>query len=254
VSTAQTEDGALLEWQSSGDGSPVLLIAGQASSLHGWDSVAEALASDHRVVQFDSRGIGASETGLPESFSTRGFARDAVAVLDAAGVEAAAIVGHSMGGRVAQWLAIDAPERVRRLVLISTTGGDARGVRRTGRATADLTSGNRERLLPLFFSAPFAASHPDMVDAFFDADASRETRRLHFRASGDHDAWDELDRIVAPTLIIHGTDDELTPVGNASRLASAIPGSTLLEVPGALHALHLESQAVQDAVAEFLRD
>jgi pimeloyl-ACP methyl ester carboxylesterase len=110
-----------------------------------------------------------------------------------------------MGGRVAQLLAIDHTPRVGALVLGATTAGDERGFPRTAQATADLTSGDPQRLARLFF----------------------RDEELHRHASRTHDAWDVLDKITAPTLVIHGTDDELTPPENARLIAGRIPGAEL---------------------------
>lgn len=127
TSTARTADGARLAWRSRGGGEPLLLISGQAVDATAWDAVIPDLSRRFRVITFDHRGIGRSEPGADEAYTTRSFARDAAAVLDAAGVDRAHIYGHSMGGRVAQWLAIDHAPRVGALVLGATTGGDDRG-------------------------------------------------------------------------------------------------------------------------------
>jgi pimeloyl-ACP methyl ester carboxylesterase len=111
-----------------------------------------------------------------------------------------------MGGRVAQWVAIDHGSRIGALVLGATTAGDERGVPRTTQASADLASGDPHRLARLFFRDE--QTRPDAA-AFFDLRTSRHIRRLHRQASLGHDAWDELGRITASTLVIHGTDDEL---------------------------------------------
>lgn len=249
---ARAADGTPIAWEARGNGDPVLLIAGQATGMHGWGPFADALARDKRVIVYDHRGIGASGEGDPAAYSTRGFASDAVAVLDAVGEADAHVVGHSMGGRVAQWLAADHPERVRRLVLIATTAGDATGSRRDKAALADLLSGDRRRMLPLFFADAWAAGHPSDVDAFFTRVASRAALRGHFAASRDHDATDALARITAPTLVVHGRRDALTPVDHARLLAERIPGAELLELD-ARHGLHLDTPEVAAAVRRFLR-
>jgi pimeloyl-ACP methyl ester carboxylesterase len=134
-------DGTPIAWTDAGTGSPLLLISGQGVDSSAWDGVLPAFAADHRVIVFDHRGTGASGAGDESGYTTRGFARDAVAVLDAAGVGRAHVYGHSMGGRVAQWLALDAPERVASLVLGATTAGDLGGSPRSAAASADLASG-----------------------------------------------------------------------------------------------------------------
>lgn len=252
MATATASDGTVIEWTSEGVGPALLLIAGQASSMHGWTHVLPELAETHTVIRAEHRGIGGSAIGDPDRLTTRHLAQDAVAVLDAAGIERADVYGHSMGGRIAQWLAVDAPERVGRLVLAATTGGDARGVRRAPSATAILASGDRDALCPLLFSSAFEHEHPDAVDAVFTVVSTPAAQRLHFGASSGHDAWDALARITAPTLVVHGTADLVTPPGNAEQLAKSIPAAELHLEVGGLHGLHLESTAVRARILRFL--
>lgn len=260
---ATADDGVPIAFEESGTGVPVLLIAGQATGMNGWGPFARALASEHRVIVFDHRGIGDSGLGDPARYSTRLFADDGLAVLDAAGVAAAHVIGHSMGGRVAQWLAADHPGRVRKLVLVGTTASDRlrhageaaeaaeAEQRRDPRVVADLLSGDRARMLPLFFDADWAEANPEAVAGFFDRVASRPALRGHFAASRDHDAREVLGRIRAETLVLHGRADALTPIGQARLLAGAIPRARLLEFD-ARHGLHLDTPAVLTAVRAFL--
>ena len=251
---ATADDGVPIAFEEAGTGVPLLLIAGQATGMRGWGPFADALAEDFRVIVFDHRGIGDSSTGDPATYSTRQFADDALAVLDAAGVSAAHVVGHSMGGRAAQWLAAEHPSRVRRLVLVGTTASDragGAGDRRDPAVVADLLSGDRDRMVPLFFDADWARAHPEAVAGFFDRVASRAALRGHFAASRDHDARDVLGRIRSDTLVIHGREDSLTPVAHARLLAEGIPHARLLELD-ARHGLHLDTPDVLDAVRTFL--
>ncbi len=201
------------------------------------------------MITFDHRGTGDSEAGGETSFTTRTFAQDAAAVLDAAGVERAHVYGHSMGGRVAQWMAIDTPGRVGALVLGATTGGDEGGFPRSSTATADLASGDARKLARLFFEG---AELREDATAFFTPGTTRRNRRLHYQASRAHDTWDLLHRINAPTLVLHGSRDELTPPANGERLAELIPGAELQILPGARHGYYLERPDATDAVLEFL--
>jgi pimeloyl-ACP methyl ester carboxylesterase len=248
---ATADDGTRIAFEERGVGVPVLLIAGQATGMHGWGGFAEALARDFRVIVYDHRGIGGSGLGEPGAYSTRAFADDAVAVLDAAGVGAAHVVGHSMGGRVAQWMAADHPERVRRLVLIATSSGDRSASRRDPSVIADLLSGDRARMRPLFFDEAWTNAHADEVDAFFSRVASRPALRGHFAASRDHDGAQALERVRAQTLVVHGTRDALTPLAHAHVLAQRIPVSTLVHFD-ALHGLHLDTPDALEAVRGFL--
>lgn len=250
VSRAVAADGARIAWSEYGAGPPLLLIAGQAVDSTVWDAVVPDFARYFRVLTFDHRGIGRSETGTDEAYQTRSFASDAAAVLDAAGAGRAHVYGHSMGGRVAQWLAIDHAPRVGALVLGATTAGDERGVRRSARVNADLASGDSNRLARLFFSD--GQNRPEAA-AFFAQTASRHARRLHRQASRAHDAWDDIGRIAAPTLVIHGIDDELTPPGSARMLADRIPHAELALLAGARHGYYLDHPAATEIVTGFLR-
>lgn len=248
--TARTEDGALLSWRESGAGEPLLLISGQAVDSSSWDPVVPELAREFRVITFDQRGTGHSEEGTEERYTTRALAHDVLAVLDAAGVGRSHVYGHSMGGRVAQWLAIDHPDRLGALILGATTGGDRRGVARSDRATADLASGDPGRLAPLFFAD---GTRRAGAEAFFNQQATPRAKALHRRASRRHDAWDELGQITVPTLVIHGADDAMTPAGNATRLAEMIPGAELALRPGMRHGYYLEDPSASRLVIDFLR-
>jgi pimeloyl-ACP methyl ester carboxylesterase len=252
VERAVTDDGAQLAWDSTGSGEPLLLIAGQAVTAASWDAIVPALARRHRVITFDHRAIGRSTAGTATAISTRDLARDAVAVLDAAGVERAHVYGHSLGGRVAQWLAIDFPQRVGALVLGATTGGDDRGVPRSPEVTADLVSGDPARLVPHFVTPAWAAAHPEAATALVTVTGSRAALVLHYRASRGHDAWDELGRITAPTLVLHGRDDRLTDPGNAELLARAVPGAQLVLLEGMRHGYFVQDATAAERLLDFL--
>lgn len=251
--TAVTADGAELVWSLYGLGEQtLLLLPGQATTHRSWMHVVPVLAAGHRVLVMDHRGIGESTLGDDPEIGTRGFAADAVAVLDAAGVEAAHLYGHSMGGRVAQWMAVDAPERTASLVLVGSTPGDAHGPARATEVSRALPGGDLDAMGPLFFTEDFFAAHPDVARCFFARDASVTARRVHFQASTGHDAWDVLPRIAAPTLVVHGTEDPVNLPAHGRLLAERIPGAELLELPGQRHCPHLESAACTEAVLEFV--
>lgn len=252
VKIALAPDGAELVWADDGEGEPLLLIAGQATGMAGWGPTAHALAHHFRVIRYDHRGIGNSGKGSADRYTTRLLAADAAAVLQAAGVGAAHVYGHSMGGRIAQWLAIDNPQNVRTLFLAATSGG--KGVRGGGSAAAmdALLSGDSDRMVPLFFDPHWAGEHPEAVRTFFGSTASAWAKSRHFRASRDHDAWCHLGSIQAPTLILHGTDDALTPLPNAVLLYQHIRRSTLVKVPGARHGLHLDHPETIGWIRQFI--
>lgn len=254
VNFAQAPDGAELAWTSEGDGEPMLLIAGQATSMDGWGPTAELLSRHYRVIRFDHRGIGRSGKGEADRYTTRLFAEDAAAVLDAAGADLAHVYGHSMGGRVAQWLAVDYPRKVRTLILAATSGGkwpDA-GTQPDKAALEALVSGDMSRLEPLFFDAEWVGANPVATHTFFNSPASAWAKARHFKASREHDAWRDLGSVQAPTLILHGTEDALAPLPNALLLREHIRGSVLVRVPGAGHGLHLDHPETVEWIRQFV--
>lgn len=255
--TARADDGTELLWQEQGAGSPLLLLQGQATPMAGWDRVAAELATQFRVLRSEQRGTGGSAPGpagrvAEERFTTRALAADVRAVLDAAAVDRAQVVGHSMGGKTAMWLAVDEPARVASLVLLATSAGAADGVPRDAEAHRLLLGGDPAERRRLFFADDWAQEHPDEVRAFFALDADRPTLRALYRASTTHDALAVLPRITAPTLVVHGTEDRLAALASAERIAAEIPGATLVAVPGAGHGLHLDSPAAAATVRAFL--
>lgn len=253
---ATAADGTRLYYDVRGDGEPLLLISGQANDHHQWELIRPGLAEHFRTIVFDHRGTGVSDK--PKSgYSTSGFAADAVAVLDAAGVDRAHVYGHSMGGRTAQWFGIEHPDRLASLILGATTPGDRHGIARSEHATRLLTSSparrDRRAFMELMYTPSWIDAHPEVLVSRVD-ELPGHARLGHFAASQGHDAWERLPEIVAPALVLHGDDDELNPVGNAELLASRIPKSTVRLIDGARHGYHDEFAAeATAAVVDFLR-
>ncbi|MBB3665391.1 pimeloyl-ACP methyl ester carboxylesterase, partial [Prauserella sediminis] len=184
-------------------------------------------------------------------------AEDAVAVLDAAGAGRAHVYGTSMGGRVAQWLAADHPERVDRLVLGCTSPGGSHAVDRDPDVTRRLAQHDaaavRQALLDLMYTPAWLAAHPGPYRTIGERDTPPHVLRRHRIASHRHDAWDVLPDITAPTLVVHGTDDVFNPAANAPLLAERIPGATLRLIPGARHAYFEERRDIAGPlVLDFL--
>lgn len=253
---APTADGTRIAFQVSGTGAPLLLLSGQSSSHRWWTRVRPDFDADRRVLTLDHRGTGDSDAP-PGPYDTRGFADDAVAVLDHLGIERADVYGTSMGGRVAQWIAVRHPHRVRRLVLGCTSPGGTHAVERSAavrRALADPDpAAARRALLDLMYTPEWLARNPGPYWTLGDPTMSRRARHEHLLASKGHDAWDALPAVTAPTLVLHGDQDELNPTANAPLLAERIPGARLQLVPGARHAYFEERRDVASpAVREFL--
>ena len=254
---ANAADGTRLWYEATGDGPPLLLVAGQASDREVWMPVRADFEALHRVIVFDHRGTGDSDKPEAPPYTTRGFAADAVAVLDATGVARAHVYGISMGGRIGQWLAIEHAARVGALVLGCTTPGNAHGIRRPPEVDPELMSGDPARMQPLLVSPAWAAANRALLANHARAALRRPVppyaRRLHYEASEAHDAWDRLPEITAPTLVIHGGDDRVNVTANAPLLAGRIRGAELCILEGARHAYFWEQRAEASArVLAFL--
>lgn len=249
-------DGRRVAFQIAGAGPPLVLLAGQANSHHWWDDVRTDFTGHRTTITIDHPGTGDSDPPPPES-STRSFAADVSAVLVHLDCGPVDVYATSMGGRVAQWLAIDHGPQLRRLVLACTSPGGPRAVERTADVRRRLARpGTEERvrsLLELMYTSAWLASHPGPYRVLGDPTMSGPSRRVHLRASDGHDAWDRLPRIAAPTLILHGANDEMTPAVNAELLATRIPDSSVRLFPKMKHAFFDEARSVvSPIVSEFL--
>ncbi|MEU3229539.1 alpha/beta fold hydrolase [Nocardiopsis alba] len=251
-------DGTRLWYDVHGAGEPLLLIHGQSLDHEMWEGVYTDLAEHHRVVRMDLRGTGGSDAPVDGPYSMELLAGDAQAVLDDLGIDRAHVYGFSMGGKVAQTLAASAPERVGALVLGSTAPGGDNEVERPHHASVALRKANTEEgrvlIAHLFYTPEWADSHPETVARILPRNPLRAQRR-HYEASLKHDGWDRLPLIQAPTLVVHGEDDELTPVANAELLAERIPDARTLILPGARHGYpHEAAPKATEAVVDFLAD
>jgi pimeloyl-ACP methyl ester carboxylesterase len=237
-----------------GRGDPLMLVAGTGYPGATWSvDVVDALAARHAVLTFDHRGTGDTPPGEGR-YSTRGFAVDAIALLDALDLPAAHVVGHSMGGRVAQWMALDHPERTRSLVLAATGPGQFRDDRPVTRGVPvhtalDLVERGyagymADHIARTFFTPEFVESAPDRVDwlvrAFWEHRPTLEEYLRHIVARQEHQTADRLADIDVPTLVLVGDRDTHVAGTGVHRDQSAylvdhIPDSTLVVIPGVAH-------------------
>lgn len=236
----------------------VLLIMGLGVPGAGWDRQAPALAREFKVITYDHRGTGASDSA-PLGYTIGDMAADAIGVLDHLGLRRAHVVGISMGGFIAQAIALDHPERVDRLVLCSTAFGGPKTVPASPDVLADLAGTSQHspdeqvrRRLRLNFGEKFIRDHPAEVRSFLESagrmPVAEGTRLAHLLASAQFDRSADVVRIAAPTLVIAGTDDILVPPDNGRLLARRIPGAKLLLYEGAGHSFIFERSR------EFVRD
>jgi pimeloyl-ACP methyl ester carboxylesterase len=260
---ALTRDGrAELYWESAGAGVPALLIAGLALGAGSWWRTVPVLAKRFRVLTYDHRGVGRSHSKT-QTFSTAQMADDAVAVLDAAGVDAAHVYGFSLGGMVAQQLALRAPGRVRSLVIGATHPGG----RRATVPGPDVLSFFRRRpglpheeaawaSVPFNYGARCRREHVDRIaqdiERRLSAPFAEAAYRAQLTAGSTHDCGPRLRQISAPTLVVHGREDRMIPLPNAEVLADGIPGAGLRILEHAGHQYATDEPAVDDEIRAFL--
>jgi 3-oxoadipate enol-lactonase len=238
--------GLELHYEERGSGRPLLLIAGIPAVASDWGPLAERLGEWRRVVAYDNRGSGRS-TVTPGPYSCSQLAGDAVSLLDSLGIERADVFGMSLGGMIAQELALGWPERVDRLVLGCTHCGTDHAPpmpRETGRAFALETDDWALRMRRL---APFAFAggvDPALLAAFVDKKSGDVQDPVGYTAQIaavlGHDTYERLPRIDRPTLILTGDDDRVIPAASSDVLHERITGSRLEVLPGAGHLFFLE--------------
>jgi 3-oxoadipate enol-lactonase len=241
----------------------LVLIQGMGFDRHGWDPVARKLRRHFRLVLVDNRGSGLSH--LPAgSFGVADMAGDVVAVLDDAGIRRAHTMGVSLGGMIAQELAVDHPDRVGGLVLVSTMPGwpfaypmPAVSVRLFAATRTMTREAALRRHAENALSAYTIERQPEVVDQLVDVQRSRQAdpRAVSAQAAAGARYAGRLrqTRIRARTLVVQGTADTVVDPGNGKLLADRIPGARLLIFPDLGHLLFWEDpDGFATAVISFL--
>lgn len=242
---------------------PVLLFANSiGTSLQIWDTLVPALAERYRVLRYDMRGHGltqATPVTADEGYSLDRLADDAAALLDALGIPAVHVCGLSIGGMMAQRLAVKAPERVRGLILCDTAG-----LIGPPSVWADRIAAIRARGLPSiadgvmarWFTEGFRAERPDQIRGYV-AMLGRTTEEGYIgcaMAIRDADLRADNAGIAAPTLVVVGDQDMATPPALARELADSVPGARFVILPGAAHIPCVERPAeLATLIDDFLR-
>ncbi|GIU92638.1 MAG: hypothetical protein KatS3mg011_1544 [Acidimicrobiia bacterium] len=248
-----------IAWSDQGSGSPVLLIHGLGYGRWGWGPFGDRLAERFRVVSFDNRGIGESDVP-PGPYTVGDMAEDAVAVLDAAEVRSALVLGASLGGMVAMELAWRYRDRVDRLVLVGTTPGGTRSYPMpsgTVRLMEEAPSLDPEVALRRFVENALGETrNPRLVDEIYRLRLANPPDprgwQAQAAAAAGFDIAERLADIDVPALVIHGSADRVVDVRNASLLAEALPDARLVILEGAGHLCFWEQpDDVEAAVIRF---
>lgn len=260
-------NGIDIAYRISGEGDPLLLIGGFGMTKEGWDELAAPLEGHFRVVTFDNRGVGESTTPS-EPFTIDDMAADAAALLDHLGIGRAHLFGVSMGGLIAQTLALDYPDRVLTAVLGCTSHGGRHAVQPEVEVMETLASITVpgippeeavRRRLPILLSDRFLREEPERVEAFVERSiryqptpqgAAGQMRALSF-----FNVKRRLGEIRCPVLVMTGDEDRMMPPANAHLLADGIPGARLHVVEGAGHTFFLEKpEEVTRVLIEFFTE
>ncbi|MDX6679052.1 MAG: hypothetical protein QOE31_3104 [Solirubrobacteraceae bacterium] len=243
--------GSELHVERRGDGPPLLLIQGMgANSTHWGEPFLHELERDFELLLYDHRGTGRSGS-TNGNITTADLAADAVVLLDALGVERAHVLGFSMGGMVAQELALCAPQRVITLVLVGTSAGGTQSKPTSAEVVQALTlaalSGDRERMLRTGFafvvSAPYAAeaeNYAMFAQAARQHPASIQVLLEQQSAIVAHDTYGRLRALDVPTLVVHGSADQMLSPINGDLIASMVPGARLEQLEGVGHLVYWE--------------
>ena len=262
-------------YEEQGSGHPLLMIMGLATDSTAWAFQLPEFARHYRAIAFDNRGVGRSSKPAGP-YSIHQMADDAKGLLDVLGVPRAHVLGVSMGGMIAQELALRHPERVSALVLACTypepdatveerrsfmVGQLGGQVRTDGEISIDVANLNpllfMQQMLPTVFNPEFiAAELPKLMQVFAGAlqhGFSMEAILGQVSAVLGHRATDRLHRIGVPTLVLTGDADRLVDPSNSDVLAREIPGAKLVKIPGGSHGFNFETPEVFNAaVLDFL--
>jgi pimeloyl-ACP methyl ester carboxylesterase len=249
-----------------GRGFPLMMIMGLGANLDWWDPrMLQGLSKNFKLVMFDNRGAG--RTGVSDRrYTIKLFAEDTADLMGVLGISRAHVIGVSMGGMIAQELALNFPEKVEKLVLCSTNCGGAKSILASQEVLRALST-DRSALspeeivrmtIPLLFAEDFIEKNPDFVELSIQqilrAPISNESFVRQLNAIMEFDTYDRLPHIRASTLILHGKRDILVPPENAAVLAGAIPYTKTVYFENSAHGLIEEMEKVVDVLLDFLTE
>jgi len=260
--------GMNMEYESHGDGEPLALIAGLGYSRWMWHKMVPGLAEQFRVITFDNRGVGHSDK--PEGpYTAVLLAADTLELLNALHIEKTAVMGHSMGGFVAQAFALTYPERVSKLILSATNFGGPRHIPVTQEALAvlmDTTSDPLVRLkngILISCAEGFGERHPEIVDEWITYRAGHPIDPVGYQAQmgiglslmSEEAAFErKLAALTMPVLLMTGDQDKVVPPGNAGLIKERIPHAEMAILENAGHFFPFEApETAVSVIIQFLQ-
>lgn len=237
-------------------GLPVLLINGLGGTCRDWGPLPKMLSKDKLIIIYDNRGVGQTDKPNPP-YSMDMLVRDAVGLLDHLEIHSCIVVGISMGGMIAQHLALKYPDRVKKLVLGCTTCNFAALLCRNLRTFNEVITWMQplpqaqdkrkaiiERRLSFLFSPSFPTKHPKEFMEFV-SNASQTIQPIEgfvgqLAAVMEHNLCNQLSEIISPTLVLHGTEDKLIPLEEGVKVAERIDRAQLITLEDSGHLFFLE--------------
>ena len=247
-----------------GEGFPLLMITGLSANVDWWDPrIIQELSKKFKIVMFDNRGAGRTDISN-KRYTIKLFAEDTAGLMDALKISRARVFGISMGGMIAQELALNYSEKVEKLVLCSTNCGGTKSVLASAEVMrllmADGSALSPEDIIrmtmPLLLTEDFIKGNPDFVELavqqMLRAPISNEAFMRQLNAIMNFDSYGRLSQIRAPTLILHGKHDIIVPPENGSILAKAIPNAKLVYFENSAHGLTEEMEKVVSVILDFL--
>ncbi len=255
-----------LYYETHGAGQPLVLISGLGYPLWQWHKMVPFLAEHFQVITFDNRGVGQSDKPAGP-YTAQMLAADTVGLLDALGIEKAIIAGHSMGGFIAQAMALDFPQKVAKLILCSTNFGGPHHVPVTPEAMKVLTDVTSDALtrfkngLAVSTAPDWSEKNPEMIEEWVKWRIANPIDPAPYQAQlaiglgllTEAAAFEvKLPRLNVPTLILFGAHDKVVPPDNASLLAEKISGSKVVILPNAGHFFPIEvAEAASRTITDF---
>lgn len=247
-----------LHYEIAGDGPSLLLIHGVGARLENWQGVAERLSDRFRVIRLDLRGHGASSR-VHGDYSLAMLKSDVLALLDHLGIARCLVAGHSLGGLIAQELALRNPERVSALALLSTACGRSPEEKAKVLARVDLIAGgisgdHFRNSVARWFTDEFRAANPDLIAQYAARNAENDPAcyASAYRVLATSDLADEIAAIHAPTLIVTGEHDLGSNQDMARLMHARIAGSELHILPRLRHSILIEApETVAQLLARF---